>query len=176
MSEPSEFRDRIQGRKVENMITAEVESPGGDDPGPPTARADAPSRGRRRISVSVINFWIDASLLAVLSVLGWLSATLQVVFPAPTVAAGWSLWGLTYDQWHDVQFGCLCLLALGVLLHVMMHWNWVCSVVATQILRTRRRPDEGMQTIYGVATLIVLLHVVAAGVIAAMLSVRRPPL
>jgi hypothetical protein len=33
-----------------------------------------------------------------------------------------------------------------------------------------------MQTIYGVATLIVLLHVIAAGVVAALLCVRHPPL
>jgi hypothetical protein len=56
----------------------------------------------------------------------------------------------------------------------MLHWKWVCSVIATQILRTKTRPDEGMQTIYGVATLIVLLHVIAAGVVAAMFCVHHP--
>ena len=101
--------------------------------------------------------------------------TLQIGFPAPTAAGGWTLWGLTYDQWRDVQFGTLCLFAGAILVHVMLHWKWVCSVIATQILRTKTRPDEGMQTIYGVATLIVLLHVIAAGVLAAMLSVQRPP-
>ena len=49
----------------------------------------------------------------------------------------------------------------------MLHWNWICSVIATQILRTRSRPDEGMQTIYGVATLLAVLHIIAAGVILA---------
>jgi hypothetical protein len=132
--------------------------------------------GRRRVSVSVINFWIDVSLLVLLLVLGWVSAVLQFVFPALTAAAGWSLWGLGYDRWHDVQFTVLCLFAAGIVLHLMMHWNWVCSVIATQIVRARQRPDEGMQTIYGVATLIVLLHLIGAGVIAAMLCVHQPPL
>jgi len=141
-----------------------------------TREIDSQSKGRRRLSLTVVNFWLDATLLVLLSVLGWLSAILQFVFPDPTVADGWTLWGLTYDQWHDVQFGSLCLLGFGVLIHVMMHWNWVCSVVATQIVRTRQRPNDAMQTIYGVATLIVILHVIAAGVIAAMLCVRRPPL
>ena len=133
-------------------------------------------RGGRRVSVSVINFWIDLSLLALLLVLGWVSAVLQFVFPAPTAAAGWSLWGVGYDRWHDVQFAVLCLFAAGIVLHVMMHWNWVCSVIATQIVRSRQRPDEGMQTIYGVATLIVLLHLIGAGLIAAMFCVHQPPL
>ena len=56
----------------------------------------------------------------------------------------------------------------------MMHWNWVCSVIAMQILRTQQRPDDGMQTIYGVGTLIVLFHLIAAGVIAALVCVHQP--
>ena len=58
----------------------------------------------------------------------------------------------------DVQFATLCTFGFGILVHVMLHWNWVCSVITTQVLHTRERLDEGMQTIYGVATLIVLLH------------------
>jgi len=125
--------------------------------------------------MAVVNFWLDVGLLAVLVVLGWISATLQVVFPAPTTAAGWSLWGLTYDQWRDLQFAVLCVFALGILVHVMLHWNWVCSVIATKVLRSKQRPDEGMQTIYGVATLIALLHIIGFGVILALLFVHRPP-
>jgi hypothetical protein len=160
------------------MTTTTDTSPSDDRAAPAASPQgiDEPPKGRRRISLSVINFWIDALLLVLLSALGWVSATLQVAFPAPTTAAGWTLWGLTYDQWRDVQFGSLCLLALCVVVHVMMHWNWVCSVIATQIVRARQRPDEGMQTIYGVATLIAILHMIAAGVIAAMLCVHRPPL
>jgi hypothetical protein len=132
------------------------------------------SKSRRRVSLSVVNFWLDASLLFLLCTLGWVSATLQIVFPAPTAADGWTLWGLSYDQCRDAQFVILCLLALDVVLHVMMHWNWVCSVIAMQILHTRKRPDEGMQTIYGVVTLIVLFHLIAAGVIAALVCVHQP--
>ena len=78
-----------------------------------------------------------------------MSATLQIVFPAPTAADGWTLWGLSYDQWRDVQFVILCLLALDVVLHVMMHWNWVCSVIAMQILphpnAARRRDADDLR-------------------------------
>ena len=126
--------------------------------------------------MSVINFWIDGSILVSLAAIGWITATLQIAFPRPTGADGWTLWSLSYDDWRDVQFTFLCVFACGILIHVMMHWNWVCSVIAVQILRVRERPDEGMQTIYGVATLIALLHVIGFGVVAAMLCVRRPPL
>jgi hypothetical protein len=133
-----------------------------------------PQPARRKLSMALVNFWLDASLLLAVGFVGWVSAVLQVAFPAPTYAAGWTLWGLTYNQWHQLQFGSLCFIALMILLHVMLHWNWVCSVIAAQVLRLKQRPDDGMQTIYGVATLIVLLGTMLAGLIAAILMVKSP--
>ena len=132
-------------------------------------------RGKRRVSMSVVNFWLDVTILAALLLLIWEAATLQFVLPAPTLSGGWTLFGLTYDQWRDIQFATLCTFSLGILIHLMLHWNWVCSVIATQILKDRERPDEGMQTIYGVATLIVLLHLVGAGIVLALFFVHQPP-
>ena len=125
--------------------------------------------------MAVVNLWLDAALLATFSVVGCVSALLQIVFPAPTMADGWQLWGLSFDQWRDVQFFSICFLAILVLVHVMLHWNWVCSVIFAQVLRARERPSEGMQTIYGVATLIVLLNLIAAAIITAILTIREPP-
>jgi len=133
-------------------------------------------RRRGRTSMSVINFWLNALLLLALFAIGWISAILRLVFPAPTTADGWKLWGWGYDQWSDFQFDCLCVLALGVLVHMMLHWNWVCSVLTAQIFKSRQRIDDSMQTIYGVGFLILLLHLILAGVIAAKYSVIRPPL
>src|SRR6185369_644236 len=137
----------------------------------PAAVSGAP---RRKRSMALVNFWLDAALLVTAAFVGWVTVVMRVVFPAPTFAGGWSLWGLTYNQWHDLQFGSICFCALVILLHVMLHWNWVCSVIGAQILHLRRRPNEGMQTIYGVATLIILLTVILATVIAAVLTVREP--
>ncbi len=125
--------------------------------------------------MSVVNFWVDVAILAALLLLIWESATLQFIFPAPTLAGGWTLFGLTYDQCRDIEFATLCTFSLGILIHLMLHWNWVCSVIATQILPNSERPDEGMQTIYGVATLIVLLLLIGAAIIVALFFVHRPP-
>jgi hypothetical protein len=148
-----------------------------DDESPPgTQAATKPQPVRRKISIALINFWLDAGLLVTIAFLGWVTAMLQVVFPAPTAAVGWELWGLTFNEWHNTQFVALCVFALLVLVHVMLHWNWVCSIIATQVLRLETRPDDGMQTIYGVSTLIVLLMIIAGTIIAALLSVHRPPI
>ncbi len=143
------------------------------DSSPATLTARQPA-ARKKLSMAIVNFWLDAMLLATISFVGWICAMLQIVFPAPTTATGWKLWGLSYNQWHDVQFFSLCVFGLLVLVHVMLHWNWVCNVIAAQILRIKSRPDEGLQTIYGVATLIGLLTIIAGTIIAAILTVQRP--
>lgn len=125
--------------------------------------------------MAFVNFCLDATLLVAVLVLGWISAMLQVVFPAPTAADGWILWGLTFNEWRDLQFSAMCVCALMILVHVMFHWNWVCGIITTKVLRRKTRPDEGMQTIYGVGTMIVLLVLTGGGIVAALLTVVRPP-
>jgi hypothetical protein len=128
----------------------------------------------RHFSMALVNFCLDAFLLATLALYGWLTAMLRLVFPAPTASIGWTLWGWTFDQWWDFQFNTLCLFALAVLFHVMLHWNWVCSVIANQIFQLRKRPNDSVQTVYGVGTLIVLLHLIVGGIVAALYCVHRP--
>ena len=54
-----------------------------------------------------------------------------------------------------------------------MHWNWVCGVVATKVLRVKTRPDEGVNAVYGVAIFIGILTVMLASVIVAILTIKR---
>lgn len=134
-----------------------------------------PKPGRRKTSMVLINFWLDAGLLISIAFLGWVSAMMQVVFPAPTAADGWELWGLTFDQWRDLQFGSLCVCGLLALEHLALHWNWVCGVITTKVLRVKSRPDEGVNAVYGVGTFIGIMTVMLAGIIVAIVTVKRPP-
>ncbi len=129
---------------------------------------------RKTKSRVILNFWLDATLLVTVLFIGWVSAVLHIVFPAPTTADGWVLWGLTFDQWRDIQSTALCICALLALEHVVLHWNWVRSTISTRVFRVKKRPDEGVQAVYGVGTFIVVLTIVFGGVIAAMLCVQQP--
>jgi hypothetical protein len=130
----------------------------------------------RRMTRTLINFWVDAGLFVGLAVLLWVSAMLRVVFPTPSAAAGWKLWGLSFDDWYNVQFGALCFLVVLVVEHLVLHWNWVCTVFAGQVLRSKSRPDEGVQAVYGVGTFIAFLIVMLAAMMAALFGVTAPPL
>jgi hypothetical protein len=127
------------------------------------------------MSRTLVNFFLDCLLLALTLALVWSAILLRFVFPAATHAGGWRLWGMGYDAWADLQFALLGVFVFTVLLHLMLHWNWVCSVVVTRLLRRSGKLDDGAQTLFGVGTLIAFVLVTLGLLIAAVVTVRPPP-
>jgi len=128
---------------------------------------------------TVVNFWLDTLLLLVFLLLCWSSVVIRFVFPVANNAEGWMLWGLDYLAWTDIQFVTLCVLAAAVLLHIMLHWTWICGVIEGWQRRRRgetaqSKTDTGSRTIWGVGLLIVLCNVVGAAIAAAALSIQGP--
>lgn len=125
---------------------------------------------------TLVNFWLDVVLLSLFLIVYWTSFVVRFVFPPATLASGWSLWGWSYDQWADLQFVVLSLFAAAVLIHVMLHWSWLCGVLTSRIIRSskhgRRHWDEGARTLYGVGLLVVLLNFLGIAFAAAVLSVQ----
>lgn len=129
---------------------------------------------RGGLSWSEINFLLDALLLVLFVALCAAAVIVRFVFPPGPAAKGWTLWGFDYDAWGGIQFGLLAVLAGGILVHVMLHWSWVCNLLASRLGGRKARVDEGVQTIYGVGLLIVLLNVIGITVAAAKLMIQGP--
>lgn len=135
----------------------------------------SPARPRKvGMTRTLVNFWLDTFLLMAFVVLGWVSAVLQFVFPARTDATGWTLWGGDVVAWRNLQFGVLSVLATGIVLHVMLHWSWVCGVLNKQLLKRKAIREDGSDTLVGVALIAVVLHILAIGVLLASWSIKRP--
>ena len=134
-----------------------------------------PARRGRGWTWNDVNLVLDAVLLVVFMALCFTAVVVRFVFPPGPGAKGWTLWGFDYDAWGGIQFGLVATLALGILVHVMLHWSWVCNMVASRFVKTRQgRVDDGLQTIYGVGLLIVLLAAVGGALAAAVLTIRGP--
>lgn len=127
---------------------------------------------------TIINFWLDVALLIGFLALVWVSVIVQFVFPPAGAASGYSIWGLGLSQWMDVQFGILAAFFFGIVLHLMLHWNWVCGIIGGRLFRnsdgTKRVMDDGQRTILGVGLMIVLLNIMGLGIALAVLSVQSP--
>jgi hypothetical protein len=167
-------------RREEGDANKSVTEMAGKRSAAPRTRAsrgvDRAPRSAGRISKTMVNFVLDASLLAVAVAVLFNAAVLRFVFPAPSRSAGWTLWGYGYDAWANFQFALVALFGLAILLHVMLHWSWVCGVVVTRVLRndSKSRVDEGVQTLWGVGLLIVVVNVIGLLVGLAYLMIRSP--
>lgn len=126
------------------------------------------------MSRTILNFFLDLLLLLITVSLIWTSCVLKFVFPPATAAAGWTLWGLTYDAWANLQFSLLAVIVLAILVHIMLHWSWVCGVVQTRFLKRRGKAEDGSQTLYGVSLLVAILLTLSALLLVAQLAVRGP--
>jgi hypothetical protein len=127
-----------------------------------------------RVSPTLVNFWLDIFLLLVFFLHSISALIVQFVFPPGVAAKGWTLWSMNFGQWCSVQFFFLSVLTFGIVVHVMLHWSWVCGVIARKLLHQRELPDDGIRTVYGVGLLILLLLSGATIVGIAMMSIKMP--
>lgn len=139
-----------------------------------TAGESAPVRKSSRFSWTILNFWVDFALLMNFLFLLWVSALLQFVFPAGAGAEGASLWGSDVTDWRNLQFGTLCAFAGGVLLHLMLHWTWVCGVINKQICKRTMIKTDGTDTLIGVILIVAILHLLGISVLAASWFLVKP--
>jgi hypothetical protein len=146
---------------------------------PPRAEAThaaVPAARRRHTPrLTAVNYWIDLLLLVNFVGLLWVTGVNQFVIPAAGETAAARLWGRDPQWWRDLQFGVTATLALGVLLHLMLHWNWFCSITNTHVLGREPGRDNGARTLLGVGLLIALLHLLAGGLLLAVWSLETPP-
>jgi hypothetical protein len=127
------------------------------------------------MSRSWINFCLDCLLLCLFSALMTTATVVRFIFPPAIESRSWRLWGGTYDDWANAQFGLVAALAFGILIHVMLHWSWICGLLATRLSGNKKaKVDDGLQTIYGVGFLIALLTLIGAILAAAKLSIVQP--
>ena len=141
------------------------------------SNSNAEPRVRKKITRTNVNFWLDTTLLFVLLALIFVSVVVRFIFPAVEDARQWTLWSWTMTQWMGAQFALLALFTLGILLHLMLHWTWICGVLTQRMLpnRSKRRTwDDGMRTIFGVGLMIVILNILGALIAIAALTVQHP--
>jgi phosphotransferase system glucose/maltose/N-acetylglucosamine-specific IIC component len=77
------------------------------------------------------NFVIDtAALLVMLAMLATGFLLKWVLPPGSRGGQGLQLWGMTRHDWGDVHFWLAVALLVLALVHVALHWAWVCALVA----------------------------------------------
>lgn len=128
------------------------------------------SRSVRRLSNNAINFIVDAILLGVFMAVLALTAIVQFILPDAATSINWTLWSLNRTTWLRIQAGSIAVFGMLVLLHLILHWSWVCSFVSSRLSKFLGRTitvNESAKTIWGVATLIFILTCIGMVLMAA---------
>ncbi len=122
---------------------------------------------------TTLNFAVE--IVTFLAALGMIATGLIVrwVLP-PGSGSRRELWSLTRHEWGDVHFWLAVGLVVLAVVHIALHWNWVCAVAGRWVGR-RGNPDTHRDRIrrnaYGAALLVVIFAGLAAFVWIAQSSV-----
>lgn len=107
-----------------------------------------------------LNFLVDT--LALLAIVGLLATGLilwTALPPGSRGGHGLSLWGLTRHELGDVHFWIAVTLLALMILHVVLHWTWVCVTVQRWFRPAgdgARVPTSRRRNLWGLAFLVAL--------------------
>ncbi len=146
------------------------------DSAPQVAQKATP-RKARGWSRSAVNFALDCFLLLAFLCMLWMTLLIRFIFPSPSEATNWSLWGWEYATWVEFQFSAIVIFGVLVLIHLVLHWTWVCGFITGRLAKRfniSARLTESTRTLYGVTTLIVVMTFMGALLLWADFAIRHP--
>jgi hypothetical protein len=111
-----------------------------------------------------LNFLVDLlTLLACLGMAGTGSLLRFVLPPGTRGGRGLTLWELDRHEWGDIHFWTAVALLALLILHVVLHWTWVCVTLRGWFGRATESLTPAAlrrQTVYGVVFLLALVLLV----------------
>ena len=106
------------------------------------------------------NFWLDLVSFVAMFCLAATGGLMYFVLP-PGTGHSRSLFGFNRHDFGTIHF-YLAVLALVLLaVHIILHWNWVCCVVARALGKTK--PSARTQKVWGWSVLVGLPALVVLG-------------
>jgi len=127
-----------------------------------------------------LNYAVDfITLLLILAMIGT-GVVIRYVLPPGSGGHGggerWLLWGLDRHDWGGLHFWLAVGLSAVMLLHVALHWKWICGVTRRWIGRLRDGGNRlARRTAYGLAFFVLVTLLLAGFVYLSYSSVEVLP-
>lgn len=113
---------------------------------------------------NILNFVVD--VVTLLTMLAMILTGLLIKFTLPPRRATGphrTLWGWDRHDWGDFHFWTAVALGALLLVHVALHWKWVCATVADIVKRGRDKTPVmpgRIRNLYGVGFLAVIAAII----------------
>jgi hypothetical protein len=122
---------------------------------------------------SLLNWLIDFALF--LAVAGLLLTGLLMQYVLPPGSRGDAVWSLTRHSWGGIHFWfAVSMLAIAVL-HVILHWGWVCTASLKVFNRAAAAPGRMRRHIAGFVMILALTGLVGGFLLAAFNAKTTDP-
>jgi len=108
---------------------------------------------------NTLNLTLDAALL--LLGLAVLCTGILIAWVLPPRGGGDTVWSWDRHQWGDLHLYLALTLVGLIVVHLALHWSWVCVVGGKVLTRLPVQPTRGLQALTGAAA--VLLVTAAVG-------------
>ncbi len=102
-----------------------------------------------------LNFLVDFG--AFLGFLTLISTGLVMYFVLPARSGRNMVWGLTRHEWGDIHFWISIIFLLLIVIHTILHWNWISCMVKKRILDKLGTIGKIMLVLFIVLLLILTL-------------------
>jgi hypothetical protein len=128
----------------------------------------------------VFNFLID--FVSFVGVLGMITTGLVVRYILPAGSGGFrhrvdrTLWSLSRHQWGELHFWVAAVLGALLVVHVALHWSWICHFVRQWIHgreHARSPIKPWVRHLYGIGFLLLVAGCIAAFMLIARYNVVR---
>jgi len=108
---------------------------------------------------NMLNLLIDAlTALAGLGLL-WTGLLIYFILPAGSGKHGLAVWGMGRHDWGDIHFWLAVTCLALVVLHVALHWTWVCTMVL-RIVGDPGKSSASKRNIAGLLACIILVGLI----------------
>ena len=97
----------------------------------------------------------------VLPLCGGCSGTDCSIEGEPAIKAEPTLWGLGRHDYGDIHFKLALAVITLMLLHIILHWSWVCTTIGNMLnLKVDR---SGRSSLYGIILLMLIIILTTGG-------------
>jgi len=124
---------------------------------------------------NTLNYVVDGATFLSMCSVAVTGVILKWVLPPGTQREGLTLFGWLRHDWGEVHFWTTVSLGALVVLHVILHWQWVCTTTARLIPRVdHRRLSPGRRRALGAIAVVGVAALFGGVVMGGRALVERP--
>lgn len=105
---------------------------------------------------NTVNYLTDLATFVALLCVALTGLLLKFVLPPGSSRGGLSLLGLGRHDWGEIHFWATVALGAVLLLHIAMHWSWVCGTTKRLLTGKSATTTGRARASWGVAALLMI--------------------